>query len=109
MQILSEAEDRVGLIFRKAGVEVKWADCPLNDEDPALYPGCPEVFDDTQLFLRIFPMTATKMDHGGESVVAARIAKCNPIQLPAIPSGIQDEQSAFTIDSHLIVLCVIGN
>ena len=73
-QILTEAEDRVSLIFRKAGVEVSFADCLLNDADPALYPGCPEVVDGTQLFLRIFPTTATKMDHGGESFVAARIA-----------------------------------
>jgi hypothetical protein len=72
--ILTEAEDRVSLIFRKAGIEVTFADCPLNDEDPALYAGCPEVFDGAQLFLRIFPTTATKMDHGGESFVAARIA-----------------------------------
>jgi hypothetical protein len=73
-QILTEAEDWVSLIFRKAGVEVTFADCPLNDEDPALYPECPEVFDAPQLFLRIFPTTATKMDHGGESFVAAPIA-----------------------------------
>src|SRR5262249_13766332 len=73
-QILGEAEDRAGLIFRKAGVRMKWADCPLNDEDPALYPECPVVFDGTELFLRILPTTATNVNHGGESVVAARIA-----------------------------------
>jgi hypothetical protein len=73
-QILTEAEDRVSLIFRKAGVKVTFADCPLNAEDPVLYPGCPEVVDGTQLFLRIFPTTSTKMDRGGESFVAARIA-----------------------------------
>src|SRR5262245_10046833 len=72
--IVAEAEDRAGLIFRKAGVEVRWTDCPLNDEDPALYPACPPVVDGTELFLRIVPTTATKVDHGGESLVAARIA-----------------------------------
>jgi hypothetical protein len=72
--IVAEAEDRAGLIFRKAGVQVRWADCPLNDEDPASYPECPVEFDCTDLFLRIFPATATKLDHGGESLVGARIA-----------------------------------
>ena len=74
MQTLREAEDQASLIFRKAGVEIEWADCPLNDEDPSLYPKCPAVLDATQLFLRIFPNTATKMDVGGEAFVAARIA-----------------------------------
>jgi hypothetical protein len=55
-------------------VQVRWADCPLNDEDPALYPECPVAIDGTELFLRIFPTTAAKVDHGGESLVAARIA-----------------------------------
>jgi hypothetical protein len=72
-QILTETEDRAGLIFRKAGVQVRWADCPLKDEDPTLYPECPVVFDGAGLFLRIFPTTATNVDHGGESLVAARI------------------------------------
>jgi hypothetical protein len=73
-RILGEAQDRASLIFRRAGVEIQWADCPLKEEDPALYPGCPKLFDASQLFLRILPMTASKMDHGGESFVAARIA-----------------------------------
>jgi len=74
MEALREAEDRASLIFRKAGVEVDWADCPLNNEDPSLYPGCPELADATQLFLRIFAKTATKVDIGGEAFVTARIA-----------------------------------
>ena len=74
METLRESEDRASLIFRKAGVEVDWADCPLNNEDPALYPGCPELSGPTQLFLRIFAKTATKVDIGGEAFVAARIA-----------------------------------
>ena len=74
MEILREAEDRTRLIFHKAGVEVEWADCPLNNEDPSLYPGCPEVSGATQLFLRILPKTASKADTGGEAFVAARIA-----------------------------------
>ena len=74
METLRETEDRATLIFRKAGVEVDWADCPLNNEDPALYPGCPELSGPTQLFLRIFAKTATKVDIGGEAFVAARIA-----------------------------------
>jgi hypothetical protein len=74
VQNLREAEDRTSLIFRKAGAEVEWVDCPLNDEDPALYPECPEVSDPTQLFLRIFPTTATKAEADGEAFVAARIA-----------------------------------
>ena len=74
MQTLREAEGRASLIFRRAGVEIEWADCPLNDEDPSLYPKCPAILDATQLFLRIFPRTATKVDVGGEAFVAARIA-----------------------------------
>jgi hypothetical protein len=74
MQTLREAEDRASLIFRKAGVEVEWADCPLNNEDPSLYPGCPELSGATQVFLRIFQQTATKVETGGEAFVAARIA-----------------------------------
>src|SRR4030095_8975587 len=73
-QVLSDAKDRVSLIFHKAGVEVEWADCPTNNEEPSLYPGCPAVVDASQLFLRILPITSAKMDHGGESFVAARIA-----------------------------------
>jgi hypothetical protein len=73
-QILVEAQDRASLIFRKAGVEIEWADCPLNDEDPSLYPKCPAVLDATQLFLRILPKMATKADTGGEAFVTARIA-----------------------------------
>ena len=74
IQTLREAEDRASLILQKAGVEIEWADCPLNDEDPSLYPKCPAVLDWTQLFLRIFPMTAAKANAGGEAFVASRIA-----------------------------------
>lgn len=73
-QILIEAQERAGLIFRKAGVEIEWADCPLRDEDPSLYPRCLAVSDATQLFLRILPNTVAKTDTGGEAFVAARIA-----------------------------------
>jgi hypothetical protein len=74
METLQQVRDRTQLIFRKAGVEIEWADCPLKDEDPSLYPGCPAVIHKTQLFLRIFPQTAAKMNEGGEAFVAARIA-----------------------------------
>ena len=73
-QILSDAKDRASLIFHKAGVEVEWADCPLKDEDPSLYPECPATVDVSQLFLRILPKTAGKMEDGGQAFVAARIA-----------------------------------
>jgi hypothetical protein len=73
-QILVEAQERASLIFRKAGVAIEWANCPLNDEDPALYPKCPSVLDATQLFLRILPKVATQVDTGGEAFVSARIA-----------------------------------
>jgi hypothetical protein len=71
---LSDAKDRASLIFHKAGVEVEWADCPLKDEDPSLYPDCPATVDASQLFLRILPKTAGKMQDGGQAFVAARIA-----------------------------------
>lgn len=74
VQTLREAEGRASLIFRRAGVEIEWADCPLNDEDPSLYPKCPAILDATQLSLRIFARTAIKVDVGGEAFVAARIA-----------------------------------
>jgi hypothetical protein len=74
IRLLIEARHRAGLIFRKAGVEIEWADCPLNDQDPSSYPGCPEVSGATELFLRIFPKVAAKADTGGEAFVAARIA-----------------------------------
>jgi hypothetical protein len=73
-QILTEAKDRANLIFRQAGVDVEWADCPLNDNEESLYPGCPQVLDATVLFLRIFPATAAKRNRSGEAFVAARIA-----------------------------------
>ena len=73
-QVLSDAKDRTSLIFRKIGVEVAWADCPLANEDPTSYPECPAVVDATQLFLRIFPMTAAKVQDGGQAFVMARIA-----------------------------------
>jgi hypothetical protein len=73
-QILLEAQDRAGHIFRKAGVEIEWADCPLNDEDPSLYPKCATISDTTQLFLRILPDTTAKIEEGGQAFFAARIA-----------------------------------
>jgi len=73
-QILNEAQNRASLIFRKAGVEIEWADCPLNNEDPSLYPKCPAILDRTQLFLRILPTTVAKTESGGEAFVVARIA-----------------------------------
>ena len=72
-QILSDAKDRASLIFRRAGVEVEWADCPLSNEDPASYPECPAVVDATQLFLRILPKTAAKAEDCGQAFVAARV------------------------------------
>jgi hypothetical protein len=73
-QILSDAKDRASLIFRKAGVDVEWADCPLSNEDPASYPECPAVVDATQPFLRILPKTAAKAEDCGQAFVAARVA-----------------------------------
>jgi len=74
MQTLRETEDRASLIFRKAGVEIEWAECPMSDEDPSLYPKCPAVLDATQLFLRILPRAAAKTEDSGQAFVAGRIA-----------------------------------
>ena len=73
-ETLEQVRDRASLIFRKAGVEVEWADCPLKDEDPSLYPGCPEVINQAHVSIRIFPQTAARIQEGGEAFVAARIA-----------------------------------
>ena len=73
IQTLREAEDRASLIFRKMAVQIEWADCPLNDEDPSLYPKCPTILDVTQLSLRVFAKTATKVDVGGEAFVVRRM------------------------------------
>ena len=73
-ETLDQVRDRAGLIFQKAGVEVEWADCPLKDEDPSLYPGCPAVINRAHVSIRIFPQTAARIQEGGEAFVAARIA-----------------------------------
>jgi len=74
MTTLVEPRERASLIFRKAGVEIEWVDCPLNDEERSLYPGCPEVINRAKLFLRIFPRTAASKGEAGQAFVAARIA-----------------------------------
>ena len=73
-ETLDQVRDRASLIFQKAGVEVEWGDCPLKDEDPSLYPGCPAVMNKAYVSIRIFPQTAARIQEGGEAFVAARIA-----------------------------------
>src|SRR5262245_46222701 len=72
-ETLDQVRDRAGLIFQKAGVEIEWAACPLKDEDPSLYPGCPAVIDKAHVSIRIFQQTAAKIQEGGEAFEAARI------------------------------------
>jgi hypothetical protein len=55
-------------------MEITFVDCPLKDEDPSLYPGCPQFSDVTQLFLRILPTSPGRTTVSGEAVAAARIA-----------------------------------
>jgi hypothetical protein len=74
METLVQVRDRASLIFRKSGIEIEWLDCPLNDGERSLYPGCPETINRAKLFLRIFPQTAAKTGEAGEAFVAARIA-----------------------------------
>jgi hypothetical protein len=74
--LLNETKDQTDLIYRKAGLEIVWADCPVGEEDPSNYPACTEVWDETHFFLRIFGTTpkGTADGKNGEAFLRARIA-----------------------------------
>jgi len=38
--LLDRAESEASTIFRKAGIEVEWLDCPLTEAEMPLYPAC---------------------------------------------------------------------
>jgi hypothetical protein len=75
-RLLNETKDQTDLIYRKAGLEIVWADCPVGEEDPSRYPACTEVWDKTHLFMRIFGIApkGTTVEKSGESLLSARIA-----------------------------------
>ena len=79
MQTLREAEGRASLIFRRAGVEIEWAGCPLNEEDPSLYPKCPAIL------VRLSFLSAFSQKRRLRWMLAAKLSW--PLALP-ISSGI---------------------
>ena len=53
--VLSSAERETDSIFRSAGVEIAWIDCPLNLEQWADYPACQAKFGPADFMVKILP------------------------------------------------------
>jgi len=50
---LSEAEKVASVIFRKAGIEPAWIDCPLSEEDLDRFPACQQSLTPSHFVLRL--------------------------------------------------------
>lgn len=51
--VLGRAKQEAARIYRAAGVETEWADCPLSPDDVREYPGCRTPAGPTYIALRI--------------------------------------------------------
>jgi len=52
---LERAEQEVGRIFRKLGIETTWVDCPLTQSELAQYPACLHPFEAPRIDMNILP------------------------------------------------------
>jgi hypothetical protein len=55
LKTLAEAKRKVTIIFREAGLETAWLDCPLSMAEFETYPGCQQPSGPANLVLRILP------------------------------------------------------
>jgi hypothetical protein len=55
LKTLAEAKREVTIIFREAGLETGWLDCPLSMAEFETYPGCQQPLGRVSLILRILP------------------------------------------------------
>ena len=53
--VLSSAERETDSIFRSAGLEIAWIDCPLNVDQWADYPDCQAKFGPADFMVKILP------------------------------------------------------
>lgn len=55
VRMLHRAEREAARIFREAGIETRWLDCPLTTQQLAEHPACGLPLEPTDLVLRIHP------------------------------------------------------
>ena len=67
--LLSHAEDEATTIFRQAGVEAAWVDCPLSGAELDRFPGCQQPMGRADFALRILSAAMTeRAPAGGEAL-----------------------------------------
>ena len=110
---LNEAKDRVTLIYHRTGLEIDWAQCPVEEEDPSMYPACTEVWDTTHLFLRLLPeaQKTVKVEKVGESFLNPRIANIywNRVRLQAESSQVSPERTLAHTIAHELGHLLLGS
>ena len=67
--LLSHAEEEATTIFRQAGVEAAWVDCPLSGAELDRFPGCQQPMGRADFALRILSAAMTeRAPAGGEAL-----------------------------------------
>ena len=67
--LLSHAEDEATTIFRQAGVEAAWVDCPLSGAELDRFPACQQPMGGADFALRILSAAMTeRAPAGGEAL-----------------------------------------
>ncbi len=73
-EVLAETEAEASRIYRQAGIEIQWLDCPLSPKDAAQFPACQVPPGPTRLALRILSRSmADRLRHAGDSFGFAMI------------------------------------
>jgi hypothetical protein len=64
---LSRAERKAARVFREAGIELRWVDCPVSPAEVGKHPGCEGPWGPTKTTIKILPrfMAARLPQHSG--------------------------------------------
>jgi hypothetical protein len=62
--LLSRSEEESGVIFRQAGVETAWIDCPLSPAELDRFPACQQTMGRADFALRILSAAMTQKGPG---------------------------------------------